>query len=72
MDKTDNNALDQSLARKRAGLAPDMSDDQYFETFVSQHVLLDFTLDSDENQSGIVDGVENDPNDAMYLVVKDV
>ena len=69
MSKTDNKVLDQILSQKKAELAPDMSDAEYFEIFVSQHVLRAFTLDSDEIQSGLVDGAGDGGIDAIYLIV---
>ena len=61
--------LEDVLAQQRQELAPDASDQDYFETFCAEQILKDFDLSYDEIQAGIVDGEHDGGIDSIYCFV---
>jgi hypothetical protein len=76
MKANDLQVLDQILIERRAAMAPDMSEDDFFEFFAAQQVLRDFRLSPDEVHSGIIGRPEKEGDtgtdggiDGFYLLV---
>ena len=61
--------LNQLLAQRRAELAPEMSEADFFQIFAAEQALKDRDLSYDELQDGIVDGGGDGGIDAVYLFV---
>lgn len=68
---TDNSQqiLDDVLSQQRQDLAPEVSEQDYFEMFCAEQILKDFDLSYDEIQSGIVDGEHDGGVDSVYAFV---
>jgi len=64
--------LNQLLAQRRAELAPDMSEADFFQIFAAEQALKDRDLSYDELQNGIVDGGGDGGIDAVYLFVNNL
>jgi hypothetical protein len=61
--------LDDVLSQKRQELAPETSDQDFFELFCAEQILKDFDLSYEEIQSGIVDGEHDGGADSIYSFV---
>jgi hypothetical protein len=60
--------LDDVLAQQRQELAPESSEQDYFELFCAEQVLKDYDLSHEEVQAGIVDGEHDGGVDSAYAV----
>lgn len=69
MTTNDKILLDKILVSKKAEVAPEYSDDDYFELFTAMQVLKDSALSYDEIESGIADGGGDGGIDAIYVLV---
>ena len=58
-----------SVLRKRHASYPDITDDDFFEIFCADIVLVDFDLSNEEIESGIIDGSNDGGIDAAYLFI---
>jgi len=61
--------LDDVLAQQRKELAPESSDQDYFELFCAEQVLKDYDLSHEEVQAGIVDGEHDGGVDSAFAFV---
>ena len=61
--------LDRTLQARHKSVAPDMSDSDFFELFVSEELLKNRGLDYQEIEDGVVDGGGDGGIDAIYLFV---
>ena len=61
--------LDDVLAQERAELAPEMSEEDYFEIFCASQILKNYGLSYEELQNGIVDGSRDGGIDSVYAFV---
>jgi len=53
--------LDQFLSEKRQEVAPDLTDEEFFNLFAAQQAFRDIDVDISDIQSGDVDGSGNYP-----------
>lgn len=58
-----------SVLKKRHAAYPHVTDDDFFEIFCADIVLVDFDLSNEEIESGIFDGANDGGIDAAYLFV---
>src|ERR1700685_962205 len=56
MTDTDRTVLDQVVSETKKEIAPEMKDDEFFELFCAQNVLLQQQLESEEIGSGLIGG----------------
>jgi len=68
----DRAVLDALLQERRAGRAPGMPEDEFFEIFVADQVLREFRLSDSEIDAGHVDGGGDGGIDAMYTFVNGI
>lgn len=61
--------LNDVLSQQRRELAPESSDQDYFEVFCAEQILKDYDLSFDELQAGIVDGEHDGGIDSVYAFV---
>ena len=61
--------LDRALQQKRQRVAPELSEQDYFERFCAEQILKNFPLTDDEIQAGIVDGEHDGGIDSAYAFV---
>ena len=61
--------LDDVLTQQRQELAPEFSEQDYFELFCAEQVLKDYDLSHEEVQAGIVDGEHDGGVDSAYAFV---
>lgn len=61
--------LNDVLTQQRQELAPESSDQDYFEFFCAEQILKDYDLSYDELQTGIVDGEHDGGVDSVYAFV---
>ncbi len=61
--------LEKLLQQERSGVAPDLTESQYFELFVSEQVLKNYDLSYDEIESCLTAGGGDGGIDAMYVFV---
>lgn len=61
--------LNDVLSQQRQELAPEISEQDYFELFCAEQILKDFDLSYDEVQAGIVDGEHDGGVDSVYAFV---
>jgi hypothetical protein len=68
---TDNSQsiLNDVLAQRRQELAPETSEQDFFELFCAEQILKDYDLSYEEVQAGIVDGEHDGGADAVYSFV---
>ena len=58
-----------SVLEKRRSVYPDLNDDDFFQIYCADVVLVDFDLSNEEIESGIIDGSQDGGIDAAYLFV---
>ena len=58
-----------SVLRKRHASYPEATNDDFFEIFCADIVLVDFDLSNEEIESGIIDGANDGGVDAAYLFI---
>jgi hypothetical protein len=61
--------IQQLVSQKKNEIAPDLSENKYFELFAVEQALKDRDLNYDEIQDGIVDGGGDGGIDALYLFI---
>ena len=61
--------LNSVLRKSRCSAYPDLTDDDFFEIFCADIVLVDFDLNNEEIESGIIDGSQDGGIDAAYLFI---
>lgn len=61
--------LNDLLSQRKASVAEDMSDAEFFELFAAEQLLKDFDVSYDEIASGIVDGAGDGGIDCIYTFV---
>ena len=61
--------LDRALQQERQRVAPELSEQDYFERFCAEQILKNFPLTDDEIQAGIVDGEHDGGIDSAYAFV---
>jgi len=61
--------LNDVLSQQRLELAPELSDQDYFEVFCAEQILKDFDLSYEDVQAGIVDGEHDGGVDSVYAFV---
>lgn len=61
--------LKQLLEQRRAELAPELSEPEYFQLFASEQALKDYDLSYDEINQGVVDGAGDGGIDGLFLFV---
>ncbi len=61
--------LDDVIAQKRNEIAPELSEQEYFEIFCGEQILKDYDLSYDEILSGVVDGEHDGGIDSVYAFV---
>lgn len=61
--------LKEVLKQKKADIAPNMSDDEFFNLFSSEQVLKDYELSYDEIKNGIVEGGNDGGIDSIYTFI---
>ena len=61
--------LDQILSQKRQELAPDLSENEYFEIFTAEQILKDYELSYDELKSGITGNGGDGGIDSLYVFI---
>jgi hypothetical protein len=75
MTDTDRTVLDQVVSETKKEIAPEMKDDEFFELFCAQNVLLQQQLESEEIESGLIGGDAQQQTgsdggiDAIYVLV---
>lgn len=69
MSENDRIVLKAVLAEQKAGRAPDLSDNAYFEIFTAENILKDFDLSYDEVLSGQVGSGGDGGIDSMYMFI---
>ena len=69
MTANDKILLERILSSKKAEVAPEYSEDEYFELFTAMQVLKDSALSYDDIESGITDGGGDGGIDAIYPLV---
>lgn len=57
------------LTQKKAEIAADMTEDEFFNLFSSEQILKDFELSYDELKDGIVEGGNDGGIDAIYTFI---
>ena len=71
MASNDKILLDQIISKSHNSIAPDLSDDEFFEVYTTELVLRKFGLSYDEIDSGIIGGSADGGIDAIYAFVDD-
>ncbi len=61
--------LKEVLTQKKAEIASEMTDDEFFNLFSSEQILKDFELSYDELSDGIVEGGSDGGIDAIYTFI---
>ncbi len=61
--------LQDVLDQRRAEVAPELSEAEYFEAFCAEEILKDFDLSYDEIESGIVDGEHDGGIDSIFTFI---
>lgn len=61
--------LDALISQKKAAIAPDTSDNDFFNIFVSEQVLKEYDLSYDEIIEGIVEGGGDGGIDSIYTFI---
>ena len=61
--------LNDVLSQQRQDLAPDLSEQDYFEIFCAEQILKDYDLSYEEIEAGIVDGEHDGGVDSAYAFV---
>jgi len=61
--------LKEVLAQKKAEIAAEMTEDEFFNLFSSEQILKDFELSYDELNHGIVEGGSDGGIDAIYTFI---
>ncbi|MCG0239017.1 MAG: AIPR family protein [Firmicutes bacterium] len=69
MPSNDQILLEHLLQQRKAEIAPEMSDNDFFELFVCEQILKQYDLSYDEIESGIVGGPGDGGIDAVYVFV---
>ena len=69
MASNDQQILEEVLSQLRNAIAPDSSDEDYFEVFCAEQILKDFDLTYDDLQAGVVDGEHDGGVDSAYCFV---
>ncbi len=69
MNANSRQLLNHVLVQKRQELAPELSEQDYFEIFSAEQILKNFQLSYDELQAGIVDGEHDGGIDSAYAFV---
>jgi hypothetical protein len=67
MPKNDPVLLEQALDQRKAEIAPDTTDSDFFELFVAEELLKDHALSYDELASGLVGGGNDGGIDGFWL-----
>jgi len=71
MGANDLTLLDRRIAARHAAIAPDMTDEAFFDLFVAEQLLKDFQPNIDGLLYGIVDGSGDCGIDGFYTFVND-
>jgi hypothetical protein len=61
--------LNEVLKQKKNEIAPQLSDDDFFNLFSCEQILKDFDLSYDELNDGIMEGGNDGGNDAIYTFI---
>lgn len=61
--------LNEVLKQKKSEIAPQLSDDDFFNLFSCEQILKDFDLSYDELNDGIMEGGNDGGNDAIYTFI---
>ena len=69
MAGNDQKILASVLTQRRDQIAPDASDQDYFEIFCAEQILKNFDLTYEELQAGVVDGEHDGGVDSAYCFV---
>ena len=69
MSSNDQEILASVLNQRRDQIAPNTSDQDYFEIFCAEQILKDFDLAYEELQAGVVDGEHDGGVDSAYCFV---
>ena len=67
MSTNDRILLDSIIQDKRAQIASDMAEDDFFELFLAEQLLWDHDLSWDELQAGLTGGADDGGMDAIYI-----
>lgn len=67
MSANDRVLLDNVLKARRAEIAPDMGEDDFFELFLAEQLMWDRNLSWDEIQTGIIGGQDDGGLDGVYV-----
>ncbi len=62
----------ESILKQQKALYPSLNEDDFFEVFCADNILLNYDLSSEEIQSGIVDNTKDGGVDAAYVLVNRV
>lgn len=71
MSQNDRFLLDQLLRRRHSSIAPELSDSDFFELFVTDELLKNYGLSDDEIDAGMVGGGNDGGIDSLYIFVDD-
>lgn len=71
MASNDKYLLDQLILESKSQIAPDLSESDYFEIFVTELLLRNFSLSYDEIDAGVVGGGNDGGIDTIYAFVDD-
>lgn len=71
MGQNDKFLLNAILSERQTELAPDLSESEFFETFVTEEILRNYGLSNEEIDAGIIGGGNDGGIDAIYVFIND-
>jgi hypothetical protein len=71
MGQNDRVLLDQLLSSRHSQIAPELSESDFFELFVTDELLKNYGLSDDEIDSGLIGGGNDGGIDSMYVFIDD-